>query len=879
MTPFLHIPNLADPVVLQHLQDTFAAQKHVSLLLFSASGEKLTRPSPFCRVTPELTPVLQPFLDFILNNPPHFADLGLKDGNAVFATFFNGIFHRAILPVTVQRQVLGAIQLMAYHDLESFDIGRWRYILDGFTWNDVSYLAFLDSQPRIPLTELLQSAALFRTQLIEMLEGGYSRYKKQLAGTGSPDRIGSGERTLVTNRMGDILSASSALASMMHYDAEAEMIGLNAIEDLTVDAAIQSDLRSRLAQGELENLVDALVQAKDGLLLRVTWLILLEKDDEEHEVGLRWQVQRCVEASSSGPESAGILPGWHEHGRAARTPDAAARARRTPDEAADQRVPPASTGERTGRAAAKAPPSPPAEKPDAGAEAPEIPAYGSVDPELRESMNDLRYPLFAVDGQNRIVIWNKQLEDLLHISERAVLGLDFSNLLVGDSQKQWHHWIFDFRINRDAAEAKPSGMLFVLDNSGEVYAVRLELSKTDIQDGQIISAIIRSCEKAAPPPAPPWKSAGNGERSPRIDLPHEIAPGSGGSAGALSGLAGLLERQWQPLYDRLTQLVRPIEMTTENRENARKLLLEAESLTRLLQQLHYVAGELQINAAPVPIVRIMRYAANTQERLFSRPTPINWLIADEKLLVQGDTVLLFHAVVYMLDYVRRIKEEGSPLRIRIGAVPCPEGMEGILAAGSTAVLLEADYADRYSPWPAPERWAETADSPGDLGLAAMLAIVQAHGGAVRIVPAEEEKRAIQLFMPPAPRAARPPGESALVLVIDDEPGIVQMNTLMLEHAGYVVLSALSGVEGLRLLQEHCEGIAAVLLDWQLPDITCQEMSAAIARISTAPLILTSGYLPDAEIKAVIEQYKVKFLQKPYTLAQLVHAVAQAIKGE
>jgi len=107
MTPTLQIIHLVDPAVLQHVQDSFALQKSLSILTFDTRGEKLTRPSSNCPLPAEMNPILGPFLDFILTNPPHFADLGLRDGNTVFASFFNGIFHRAILPVMVQRQALG----------------------------------------------------------------------------------------------------------------------------------------------------------------------------------------------------------------------------------------------------------------------------------------------------------------------------------------------------------------------------------------------------------------------------------------------------------------------------------------------------------------------------------------------------------------------------------------------------------------------------------------------------------------------------------------------------------------------------------------------------------------------------------------------------
>ncbi len=891
MTPTLQITHLVDPAVLQHMQDSFALQNSLSILTFDTRGEKLTRPSSFCPLPEVLIPILGPFLNFILTNPPHFADHGLRDGNTVFASFFDGSFYRAILPVMVQRHALGAVQLVTVGDLDSFDAGRWRHILDGFAWNDVSYLAFLDAQPRMPLAEFDRSTAAFGTRLTERLESGYSRYRKQQSGTTPPGWIGQTSPELVTNRIGDIIAASPTLAGLLHYDSVEEMIGLNVIEHITLDAAMQEELHETLALGEAETMTEALVQTKDGLLLRVTWRIFLERDDEGHEVGLRWQIQRSTEVRTSRPE--GI-------------PSPAQRPPRREGSAAGDGLPvrgePAGVGRRpdhdqkqpaaagAGPAQQNEGPSAPAEISASGSEQQESGKGGEeaespageggegVTTDMLAFMDELRYPLFAVGGDNRILIWNRPLIDLLRISAQAVTNLDFANLLVGDSQKLWHQWLFEFRVNPDISEFKPAGLLYVLDNSGEVYAISLELAKANLPAGQVITAAVRSCEKAAPPPAAliyePVPDKPRREDYPEAEEPLESA---GRGAGTLAAFSSVIGRQWPLFHEQLTQFIRPHELLEAKRESARRLLEGADILSRLLQQLHYIAGDLQLNRAPVPIVRILRYAANIQERLFIQPADIIWLLPDEGVLVQGDTVQLYHAMVYLLDYVRRVMEEGTTLRIRVSTAAGIEGLPGRDEEVKMAVI-EADYTDHQSPWPEPDKWEQDARTEDDFALGAMQAIVLAHQGVVRVMPLNEGRRCFQLFLPLASSAAKPAAACATVLVIDDEPGIVQMNAMMLEHAGYSVLSAISGSEGLRLLREHGEEIGAILLDWQLPDITCQDMAAEIVRISKAPLILASGFLPDSEIKRVIERYDVRFLQKPYTLNQLVKAVAGAIEG-
>jgi CheY-like chemotaxis protein len=59
--------------------------------------------------------------------------------------------------------------------------------------------------------------------------------------------------------------------------------------------------------------------------------------------------------------------------------------------------------------------------------------------------------------------------------------------------------------------------------------------------------------------------------------------------------------------------------------------------------------------------------------------------------------------------------------------------------------------------------------------------------------------------------------SPLVLLVDDEPDQVEMYQLGLELAGFEVISAFNGTDGIRLAIERRPD--AVVLDIRLPDIT------------------------------------------------------------
>jgi DNA-binding response OmpR family regulator len=89
----------------------------------------------------------------------------------------------------------------------------------------------------------------------------------------------------------------------------------------------------------------------------------------------------------------------------------------------------------------------------------------------------------------------------------------------------------------------------------------------------------------------------------------------------------------------------------------------------------------------------------------------------------------------------------------------------------------------------------------------------------------------------------------LVLLVDDEPDQVEMYQLGLELAGFEVISAFTGTDGIRLAIERSPD--AIVLDVRLPDLTgwdvCRILNADPRTAGIPILILTAAAtatLPD-----------------------------------
>jgi DNA-binding response OmpR family regulator len=107
-----------------------------------------------------------------------------------------------------------------------------------------------------------------------------------------------------------------------------------------------------------------------------------------------------------------------------------------------------------------------------------------------------------------------------------------------------------------------------------------------------------------------------------------------------------------------------------------------------------------------------------------------------------------------------------------------------------------------------------------------------------------------------------------VLVIEDEPGIVDFVKRGLERAGFSVEVAMDGIEGERLVMTG--GYEAVILDLLLPGRSGKELLAQIRKTRPLVPVLILSALGELEDRVDgLEAGAVDYLVKPFSLAELV----------
>lgn len=113
-----------------------------------------------------------------------------------------------------------------------------------------------------------------------------------------------------------------------------------------------------------------------------------------------------------------------------------------------------------------------------------------------------------------------------------------------------------------------------------------------------------------------------------------------------------------------------------------------------------------------------------------------------------------------------------------------------------------------------------------------------------------------------------------ILIVDDEPGLVEVLTEILAEAGYDVLSALDGEVAVALAcDEMPDGL---LLDLMLPGRDGAEVIEAVRRSSARPPpVIMMSSLDESAVKRVCSRYEA-FLRKPFRIEDMLAAVRRVI---
>jgi DNA-binding response OmpR family regulator len=114
-----------------------------------------------------------------------------------------------------------------------------------------------------------------------------------------------------------------------------------------------------------------------------------------------------------------------------------------------------------------------------------------------------------------------------------------------------------------------------------------------------------------------------------------------------------------------------------------------------------------------------------------------------------------------------------------------------------------------------------------------------------------------------------------ILVVDDEPKIVQLARDYLEHAGFGVVTARDGREAIQAVRQHRPDL--VVLDLGLPEVDGLDVTRTLRRDSNLPIVMLTARDDEVDKLLGLELGADDYLTKPFSPRELVARVKAVLR--
>jgi len=179
-----------------------------------------------------------------------------------------------------------------------------------------------------------------------------------------------------------------------------------------------------------------------------------------------------------------------------------------------------------------------------------------------------------------------------------------------------------------------------------------------------------------------------------------------------------------------------------------------------------------------------------------------------------------------------------------------------------------------------------------LGLSTVYGIVRQNSGFINVYSELGQGTSFTIYLPrhggnesrqaKTQDTARPmPHGHETILLVEDEPAVLRLTTVMLEKMGYIVLAANNPGEAIRLARELAGGFHLLMTDIVMPDMNGQDLAKELLSLhSQFKILFMSGYTAHVFAKNGVLDEGVHFIQKPFSMQELADKLreVQAIGG-
>jgi len=373
---------------------------------------------------------------------------------------------------------------------------------------------------------------------------------------------------------------------------------------------------------------------------------------------------------------------------------------------------------------------------------------------------------------------------------------------------------------------------------------------------------------------------------------------------AVGTLAGGIAHDFNNLLQAISGYVELLSMNDAmdpaSRHQVRQIQIAAERGRDLIQRLLTFSRKMEPVLQPMDLNQALRHILEMLERTFPKMIRIETHLSDSLSPMLGDVRQIEQVLLNLAANARDAMPEGGALVFATEPFSAsenqPTGHLGMTPGGYVKLtvsdtghgMTETTLNHVFDPF-----FTTKAVGKGTgLGLSMVYGIVKEHRGYLSCRSVPGKGTTFELFFParehtvgPQPEnEARedrfPPSGRETVLIVDDEPAVLEIAAEALERSGYKPITASNGEEALYLFANGPNEIDLVLLDLGMPGMGGLKALEHLLKLDPgAKVVVSSGYAAEDKRRESLKRGARRFISKPYHLDDLLEVIREVLDEE
>ena len=498
--------------------------------------------------------------------------------------------------------------------------------------------------------------------------------------------------------------------------------------------------------------------------------------------------------------------------------------------------------------------------------------------------------ILAIDGDQRLVLWNKGAEALYGFTREEALGRDATELL-----STRYPVAYDEFVRAVIAHDRWKGDLAHTAKDGRRVVSAASIALVRDKDHRMagVLGVHRDLGERLALEAE-RERARLGERLARAERLESLGQLAGGIAHDFNNVLAVVAGYAAVIGAAADGLTPPIDEQARRdlRESSGEITRAVERAGDLTRQLLAFARQESVENEPVSLNDVVADLEDMLRRALGDHIELETRLAPAIGTVMADPGQLGQVLVNLAVNSRDAMPEGGRLVIETANVEIADEPGSELAAGAGVQLRVSDTGcgmprDVLEHAFEPFFTTKSEMSGTGLGLATVYGIVTQAGGRAHLYsepgigttfsatfPAVDVPLPRSSAAPPAAGVRAPVG-TGTVLLVEDQAALRAVTARILSRAGYRVHTAASGPEALELA-ETSERIDVLVTDVVMSEMLGQQLAERLRETRPRlPVIFTSGFARPA-LEHASRALDGPLLQKPFSAGALLALVAESL---